>query len=125
MKFNEKLKDWVQYSETLEHFFPANNIDDANAMRAILLTVIGPKAYKLLRSLVAPEMLEDESNTDLVEAMKKHHTPKLWEVMQQHKFFNPFRKQGEYSTNQVQGINLTHLSVATNAFNANGERVYW
>ena len=67
-------------------FFTAtcNYIDDANKKKAILLTVIGLKVYKLLQSLVAPEMLENKSYTDLVEAMKKHHNPKLSEIVQQH-----------------------------------------
>ena len=79
----------------MEHFFTANNIDDANEKRVILLTVIGLKAYKLLQSLVVPERLEDKSNTDLMEAMKKHHNPKPSEIVQQHKFFSQFRQQGE------------------------------
>ena len=78
-------------------FFTANNIDDANKKRVILLTVIGPKAYKLLQSLVhvTPIRLEDKSYTDLMEAMKKHHNPKPSEIVQQHKFCSWFRQQGE------------------------------
>ena len=51
LEFNEKLEDWIQYSERLEYFFTANNIDDANEKRAILLTVIGPKAYKATQAI--------------------------------------------------------------------------
>ena len=51
LEFNEKLEDWIQYSERLEYFFTANNIDDANKKRAILLTVIGPKAYKATQAI--------------------------------------------------------------------------
>ena len=28
LEFNEKLKDWIQYSKQLEHFFTANDIGD-------------------------------------------------------------------------------------------------
>ena len=72
IEFNGKLEDWIQYSKKLEHLFTANDIDDANKKKVILLTFFGPKVYKLLQSLVAPERLEDKSYTDLVEAMKKH-----------------------------------------------------
>ena len=65
LEFNEKLEDWIQCSKQLEHFFTANDIDDANKKRVVLLIVIGPKVYKLLRSLVAPERMEDKSCTDL------------------------------------------------------------
>ena len=63
-------------------FFTANDINETNKKRAILLIVIGPKVYKPLQSLVAPERLEDKSDTDLTEAMKKHHNPKLSEIVQ-------------------------------------------
>ena len=76
-------------------FFTTDDIHDANKKGVILDTVIGPKAYKLLRSLVAPERLEDKSYTDLVGAMKKHHNPEPSEIMQRHKFFRRFRQQGE------------------------------
>ena len=82
LEFNEKVEDWIQYTEKLEYF--AKDIGDANKNRAILLIVISPKAYKLLWRLVAPERLEDKSYTQLVEAMKKHHNPKLSEIVQQH-----------------------------------------
>ena len=82
LDFDEKLEDWIQYSEQLEHFLTANDIDDANKKRVILLTVTGPKVCKLLQSLVAPERLEDKSYTELVEAMRKHRNPKPPKIMQ-------------------------------------------
>ena len=62
----------------------ANDINDANKKRVILLTVFGPMTYELLRSLKAPEKLKDKSYTDLVEAMRKHDNPKLSEMVQRH-----------------------------------------
>ena len=47
LEFDEKLEDWIQYSEQLEHFFTANDIVDANKKRVILLTVIGSMTYKV------------------------------------------------------------------------------
>ena len=81
LEFDEKLEDWIQYSERLQHFFTANDIDNINKKRATLLTLIGLKTYKLLWTLVAPERSEDKSDTDLVEAMKKHHNPKPLEIV--------------------------------------------
>ena len=95
LEFKEKLEDWIQYSERMGHFFTANNIGDVNKKRAILLTVIGPKVYKLFWSLIAPERLKEKSYADLVEAMKKHHNPKLSEIVQQYDVFSQFRQQGE------------------------------
>ena len=53
-EFDEKLEDWIQYSEQLPYFFGADKIDDSDQRKAILHTIIEPMAYKLLRSLVAP-----------------------------------------------------------------------
>ena len=68
-KFDEKQEEWTQYVERLDHFF-ANEIAKAGKKRAILLTVIGPMAYKLLRNLVAPAKPGEKSYDDLVAAMK-------------------------------------------------------
>ena len=90
-------KDHLKYgSATLGVLFTANDIDDANKKWVIIITVIGPNVCKLLRCLVAPpEKLEDKSYTDLVEAMRKHHNPKVFEIMQHLKFFIQVRQQGE------------------------------
>ena len=79
------MRNWKRLDPVFQEigaFFTANNIDDANKKRVILLTVIGPKVYKRFRSLVAPQRLEDKSYTNLVEAMKKHHNPKPSEIVQ-------------------------------------------
>ena len=93
--FDEKQEDWIQYTERLQYFFSANEIENDVKKRAILLTVIGPAAYKLLRNLVAPERLEDKSYDELVEAMKKHQNPTPSEIVQRYKFNSRFRQSGE------------------------------
>ena len=97
LEFDEKLEDLIQYSEKLKHFFTANDFNDAKKKRAILLTIIGPKEYNLhvLRTLVAPEKLDEKSYTDLVKAMKKHQSPKLSQIMQRHRFLSRSKQYGE------------------------------
>ncbi len=51
--FNES-EDWLQYVKRLEHYFEANGIADNDKKGTILLTVCGPKIYKLIRDLVSP-----------------------------------------------------------------------
>ncbi len=60
-EFNPDREDWIQYSEKLEHYFVANQIENDSRKRAKFLTVIGPTAFRLLRSLVAPAKLEDKT----------------------------------------------------------------
>ena len=94
LEFDKKLEHWIPYSERLEHFSLLST-SMILIKRVILLIVIGPKAYKLLQSLVAPERLEYKSCTDIVEAMKMHHNPDPSEIVQWHQFFSRFRQQGE------------------------------
>jgi hypothetical protein len=73
-EFHEKEEEWTQYVERLEHFFAANGHTEANKKKSILLTAIGPAAYKLLRSLVSPAKPGDKSYDELVDVMQTHHS---------------------------------------------------
>ena len=52
-EFVEAQEEWRQYAERIQHYFAANGVTDAERKRAIFLSVIGPRTYKLLSSLVA------------------------------------------------------------------------
>ena len=94
-EFNPEKEDWIQYAERLEHFFTANSIDEPNKKKAMLLTVIGPTAYRLMRSLVAPQKLDEKTFKELVDAMKDHYCPKPSEIVQRFKFNTRARQPGE------------------------------
>nr|XP_055054019.1 uncharacterized protein K02A2.6-like [Misgurnus anguillicaudatus] len=49
--FDVKEQTWEEYCEILEQFFEANGIDDGEKQRAILISVVGPATYKLIRNL--------------------------------------------------------------------------
>jgi len=94
-EFEEGKEDWIQYVERLEHFFEANNVSTDAKKRSILLSVMGPSAYKLLRSLVSPDKPGEKSYEELVTAMKLHHNPVPSEIVQRYKFNCRFRRDGE------------------------------
>ena len=94
-EFEEGKEDWTQYIERLEHFFVANSATDNDKKRSILLTVMGPSAYKLLRSLMSPAKPGDKSFEELVTAMKLHHNPAPSVIVQRYKFNSRFRREGE------------------------------
>ena len=85
-EFREDKEDWDQYAERLEHFFAANGITQADKKRSVFLTVIGTKAYKQLRSLIAPAKPGETEYKDLVDTMTKHFTPAPSEIVQRFKF---------------------------------------
>ena len=59
--FNPEVEDWVTYSERLEHYFIANDIEENEKRRAILLSAVGAKSYQLIRNLVRPNKPTDKS----------------------------------------------------------------
>ncbi|CAC5400803.1 unnamed protein product [Mytilus coruscus] len=54
-EFDDISEDWIQYTERLNHYFIANNIENMEKQRAILLSACGKKTYKLMRNLSAPK----------------------------------------------------------------------
>ena len=68
-EFRDEKEDWNQYAERLEHFFTVNGITSDEKKQAMFLTVIGAKAYKQLRSLIAPTQPGEKDFTVLAKAM--------------------------------------------------------
>ena len=95
MRLDTARESWTQYSERVAYFFQANGITDRSKQKVMLLAIIGPSAYKLLRSLVAPTKPDEKSYDELVAAMEKHHNPAPSEIVQRYRFNSRSRKEGE------------------------------
>ena len=83
--FDPDTDSWPAYSKKLEQFFVANDIADSKKM-AVLLTVIGTKAYALLRNIIAPEKPTSKEYDTLVEALRAHLDPKPIVIAERFKF---------------------------------------
>ena len=83
--FDPDADDWQVYAERLDQFFAANEISGEKKV-SVFLTVIGSKAYTLLRNLLAPTKPADKSYKDLVEALSKHLDPKPIVIAERFKF---------------------------------------
>ena len=79
----------------MEYYFQANKITEGGTKKAILISVMGEKAYKLMRSLVSPAKPNDKSFGHLVKAMRGHLCPLPSEIVQRHKFNFRIRQDGE------------------------------
>ena len=88
-------KDWIQYIERMEYYFQANKITEGDTKKAILISVMGEKAYKLMHSLVSPAKPNDKSFGQLVKAMRGHLYPLPSEIVQRHKFNFRIQQDGE------------------------------
>ena len=94
--FDPESDDWPTYAERLEQFFLANRITDYAGKRvAAFLTVIGPKAYTLLRNVLAPDKPATKTYAELVAALKAHLDPKPLVIAERFKFHRRSQKEGE------------------------------
>ena len=110
-QFNGLPEDFEQYIERLELYFIANDLkkivlseDHANKddvdvreekRKAILLSVIGPSAYKVLRNLTSPAKTTDKSYEEIITLLRSHFAPKPSQTVQRFKFHSRVRTQGE------------------------------
>ena len=94
-EFVESQEDWSQYADRLTHFFIANDVKDAGKKRAILLSVVGPRTYKLLSSLLAPVTPGEKDFAELVKVLKEHYNPPPSEIVQRYRFNSRVRQPGE------------------------------
>ena len=67
--------DTAQYAKRLDHFLVANGITDPDRKGTVFLSVIGPKSYKLLSSLVTPGKPGEKTYGELVKRWKNTTVP--------------------------------------------------
>lgn len=82
----------MQYTEWLTQFF-ANQITGSDQKWAVLLSVIGSKFYRFLKSLITPERPANKKYKGIVytvNLLKNHFNPKPSQI--QYKFFACKRK---------------------------------
>ena len=102
-------EDWVSYVERMDQYFLANDVDEAAKKRAIFLSVVGDKTYKLIRDLVAPAKPTDKSYQDLVDLLTSHLQPAPSMIVERFKFNSRFRKEGETAAQFLAELrNLAH-----------------
>ena len=94
-------KDWIQYIKQMEYFFLANGITSIDKKRALLISAMGAKAYKLLQNLITPSSPSDKSFKELVDVMMKHFCLPPSEIVQRFKFNTQVRKSSESVANYI------------------------
>ena len=83
--FDEALEDWPSYSERLKQYLIVNKVDEESKVAA-LISLVGPKIYKLLKSLVAPEAPATKNYDDLITLLTDHLSPKPLIIAERFKF---------------------------------------
>ena len=88
-------KDRIQHTERMEYYFQANKITEGDTNMTILISTMGEKAYKLMRSLILPAKPNNKSFGQLIKAMRGHLYPPPSDIVQCHKFNFRIRQDGE------------------------------
>ena len=94
-EFNSQLEDWHSYIECLQNYFIVYDIKSESKQHAILLSVCGPRIYKLIHSLLSPQEPKDVTLADIIKEMTNHYLPKPSIIVQHFKFHSCSRKAGE------------------------------
>ena len=107
--------NFEEYTERLEEYFTANEIEDEDKKRSIFLTVCGEKAYSLLRNLCSPDKPNTKTYDELKTTLTEHLRPKPLTIAERFKFHQ--RKQESNETVRDNLANLRKLADTCN-FNA-------
>ena len=97
--FNENEEDWPSYSERLAQFLVVNGVEDERKTAA-LISLIGPKIYKLLKSLTAPDDPSTKAYADLVKLLADHLSPKPLVISQRFKLYKRDQKDNDESISE-------------------------
>ena len=98
-EFKPELKSITAYLERFTAFIDTNDIK-ADKHVATLLSVIGPKTYSILRSLIAPESPQSKSLDALYKILKTHYDLKPLVILERYNFHcrnqSPTKSIAEY-----------------------------
>lgn len=108
-EFNEDVEDLNNYLERFELYIKANAVKSTDKV-PLFLTVIGPKNYSVLKNLLLPKKLADETYDDLVTALKSHFAPEKSIISERCKFHKRFQQQGE--TLAQYAVEIKHLAAS-------------
>ena len=93
-EWNSSEEEWSNYIERVHFYFEANDIADESKKRAILLSVVGPRNYSVLRGL-ADNQPEEKTFDELAELMKRHLKPAPNVIHERFMFNTRDKKEGE------------------------------
>ncbi|KAJ8001021.1 hypothetical protein DPEC_G00186480 [Dallia pectoralis] len=99
--FNSQTQTWEECVEVLGNVFVANEIEDGEKKRAILLSYVGSRTYSLMRNVLSPDKPGERSYGELTDLLQSHFNPKPSEIVQRFKFNSRKRAAKETVTEYV------------------------
>ena len=115
-EFNPEKESWTSYTERLEEYFLANDVESAEKQRAVLLSVCGAATYQKIRDLLAPVKPKTKSFSEIVEVVKNHHQPPPSFIVQRFNFNMTYQKEGESISDFIANLRriAEHCNYGTN-----------
>ena len=106
-EFKPEVETITAYLERLKAYYDANDVQSGKRV-AVLLSVIGPKTYSILRSLMAPDSPQSKSYDALSKALINHFDPKPIVIAERYHFH--LRHQSPTETIAEYVAELRHLA---------------
>ncbi|UYV73699.1 hypothetical protein LAZ67_11000422 [Cordylochernes scorpioides] len=93
-EFNEEVESFSTFFERLEQFLILEDASE-DKKKAYLLTLIGAKAYEVLKNLCSPELPKNKTFEELTEKLNTHFSPKRPIIVQRFIFFKRMQETEE------------------------------
>lgn len=117
-KFDPEAESIGTYLERADNYFSAHDIA-ADRQVAVFLNAIGRETYSLLKNLLAPRKLADQTLPELKQALKGHFEPKKVVIAERFHFYNRNQAKGETISEYVAELRrlATHCNFKADILN--------
>ena len=105
--FDESAESWDCYSERLDEYFTANEIDNDKQVPA-LLSLVGGRTYQILRDLTSPNKPGTKTYKALCELLQKHFNPRPLVIAERFRFY----KRDQRPDESVKDFNISLRKLA-------------
>ena len=93
-EFNSKQEEWSYYTDRLEYYFHANEIND-DKKKSVLLSVCGAETFRLIKNLTAPNGPAQKTYDQIKTLVENHYTPTRNVIMEKFIFNSRAQKPSE------------------------------
>lgn len=92
--FEDGVEMWDDYGWLLQQYYLANEVVNDKKVLA-LLSLMGPKTYELLQTLMAPEKPSTKTFEEMIEHFNRYLNPKPFVIAERFRYHKRDQKQGE------------------------------
>lgn len=93
--FDHNSQSWTSYEGRISQWFIANDIEDDEKKRAILLSALSESTYRLAADLALPKQLCQVTYPDIIQLLNVHFTPKSCGFGDRYNFYTATQNIGE------------------------------